>query len=115
MAFPHFYPDSHDILKPRSTDHEVSSLVAETRRFLEEHPVKRTAKLCQTGFNYGTSAAALLCAVPTAKLVSFDLGEHDYVKPAGEEIEKLFPGGRHELILGDSQQEGVMGTGASIL
>jgi predicted O-methyltransferase YrrM len=58
--------------------------------------------LCQTGFNYGTSAQAMLCAAdPSVKLYSWDLGEHPYVKSANHLIQAQYQG-RHFLTLGDS-------------
>lgn len=97
-----------------STNAEFAAIVEETRQFFrrENDPsttpsakqVPPRPKICQTGFNYGTSAAAFLCAEPTADLFSFDLGRHTYVQAAFEEVDKLFPGGRHTLILGDSQE-----------
>jgi len=60
------------------------------------------AMICQTGFNFGNSAFAFMCGT-SAKVTSWDLGEHDYVKPAEAMIQKLFPG-RHSLRLGDSTQ-----------
>lgn len=66
--------------------------------------LKGNATLCQTGFNYGTSALAFLCATPPGiRVRSWDLGDHSYVARAGELIEERFPG-RHELFLGDSTQ-----------
>jgi len=58
--------------------------------------------ICQTGFNYGTSAFAFLCS-GQARLFSWDLGDHDYVQKSGELIQENFPK-RHTLILGDSTQ-----------
>lgn len=58
--------------------------------------------LCQTGFNYGTSAFAMFCAAdPGVQLYSWDLGEHPYVKPADALIQATFQK-RHFLTLGDS-------------
>lgn len=58
--------------------------------------------LCQTGFNYGTSAQAMLCASePEVKLYSWDLGEHPYVRTADDLIQAQYRG-RHILTLGDS-------------
>jgi hypothetical protein len=56
--------------------------------------------VCETGFNYGTSAYAFLCSTE-AKVFSWDLGQHDYVEPASELINADYPG-RHHLELGDS-------------
>lgn len=63
---------------------------------------KRVRTVCQTGFNTGVSALALLCATRKEVIVhSFDLGEHSYVHPAAAYLESLYPG-RHRLTLGSS-------------
>jgi predicted O-methyltransferase YrrM len=56
----------------------------------------------EVGFNAGVSCDAFLRASP-AHVVSFDIGEHDYVRIAKEFIDERFPG-RHTLILGDSKK-----------
>jgi len=56
--------------------------------------------ICQTGFNYGSSAFAFLCST-SATVVSFDLGAHPYVNRSAELIAGSYPG-RHKLIIGDS-------------
>ena len=56
----------------------------------------------EIGFNAGHSADTFLSSNLTINLVSFDLGEHDYVKLGKEYIDEKYPG-RHELILGDSK------------
>ncbi len=57
----------------------------------------------ETGFNAGFSSYAFLKTNPEIKVISFDLGEHKYVKAAKEFIDKKFPG-RHTLIYGDSKE-----------
>src|SRR4249919_131418 len=57
----------------------------------------------EIGFNAGLSSYTFLEANPEATVYSFDLGEHRYVQPAKEYIDREFPG-RHHLILGDSLQ-----------
>jgi predicted O-methyltransferase YrrM len=61
-----------------------------------------SAVVCQTGFNYGTSAYAFLCG-GAAKVFSWDLGDHEYVQKANEFITAQFPG-KHELVLGNSME-----------
>ena len=92
-----------------STDAEFVAIVNEIRQFVREGrsstiTSSRAPKICQTGFNYGTSAVAFLCGLPAAELISWDLGRHTYVQTAAEEVDKLFPGSRHTLVLGDSQK-----------
>lgn len=55
----------------------------------------------EIGFNGGHSAELFLSSNKNLKLVSFDLGIHDYVKDGKKFIDKTFPN-RHELILGNS-------------
>ncbi|MGH9091495.1 MAG: class I SAM-dependent methyltransferase [Acidimicrobiales bacterium] len=57
----------------------------------------------EIGFNAGHSSYLFLSSRPDVRVVSFDLGDHDYVGPAKELIDRRFPG-RHELVLGDSRQ-----------
>jgi len=59
------------------------------------------ATVCETGFNYGTSAYAFLCSTE-AKVYSWDLGSHDYVQAASAIVSDEFPD-RHHLELGDSR------------
>jgi predicted O-methyltransferase YrrM len=70
------------------------------------------AKLCQkrgprligeTGFNAGFSSYAFLSANPESKVISFDTGDHRYVKAAKKFIDREFPG-RHTLIYGNSRE-----------
>lgn len=55
----------------------------------------------EIGFNAGHSADLFLSSNKNINLVSFDLGDHSYVKIGKEYIDKKFPN-RHKLILGDS-------------
>jgi predicted O-methyltransferase YrrM len=58
--------------------------------------------IAETGFNTGTSAYAFLASGPDTHVISFDLGDHDYVQPAKTFIDRQFPG-RHTLVIGDSR------------
>lgn len=78
-------------------NHDQATWLKDTLRSLP-----RVQRVAQTGFNGGHSAAVILDARPDIELVSFDLGEHDYVHQANEFITTTFPE-RHTLILGDSQ------------
>lgn len=60
-----------------------------------------TKRVMEIGFNAGHSAVTFLSANPRIHLVSFDLGDHEYVKHAKAYIDKAFPG-RHSLHLGSS-------------
>jgi predicted O-methyltransferase YrrM len=59
-------------------------------------------RIAEIGFNGGHSAVNFLGVRSDIELVSFDLGEHDYVEYARQFVEQTFPG-RHTLILGDSR------------
>ncbi len=63
---------------------------------------KPNIKVMEIGFNGGHSAEIILENNKLSTLLSFDLGDHDYVLHAKEYIENTFPG-RHSLILGDSK------------
>jgi len=58
-------------------------------------------RVCEIGFNAGHSAAAILLAREEVSLRSFDLGQYQHVRRAGETIGALFPR-RFSLVLGDS-------------
>lgn len=57
----------------------------------------------EIGFNAGFSSFAFLSSNRKCRVVSFDIGEHGYVKFAKQFIDQVFPG-RHQLIIGDSLQ-----------
>lgn len=66
---------------------------------LTEHPHIKT--VVEIGFNLGISAAAFLSARPDVRVVSVDIGSHNYVLAAKRNIDKHYPG-RHTLVIGDS-------------
>lgn len=57
----------------------------------------------EIGFNAGHSAYLFLATRPDVRMVSFDLGDHDYIDIVKEIIDRRFPG-RHQLIKGDSRE-----------
>ncbi len=59
-------------------------------------------EVVEIGFNAGHSSYLFLATRPDIRVVSFDLGEHEYVDLAKQIIDATFPG-RHELIKGDSR------------
>lgn len=63
---------------------------------------KPNIEIMEIGFNAGHSAEIFLKNNKSLKLTSFDLGGHNYVKPAKEYIDLTYPN-RHQLILGDSR------------
>ena len=61
----------------------------------------KSLSVMEIGFNAGHSAEVFLQNNKDLTLLSFDLGEHHYVKLAKEYIDFIYPN-RHTLILGDS-------------
>ncbi len=59
--------------------------------------------IMEIGFNGGHSADIFLSENVNSKVISFDLGSHEYVYVGKDYIDKKYPN-RHELILGDSKQ-----------
>jgi predicted O-methyltransferase YrrM len=57
--------------------------------------------ILEIGFNAGHSADLFLNTNSVCNVLSFDIGEHNYVKVAKEFIDKTYPN-RHTLVLGDS-------------
>lgn len=64
--------------------------------------VAPVTRIMEIGFNAGHSSDLFLSANPSARVVSFDIGTHDYVTAAKRFIDANYPG-RHTLILGDSR------------
>lgn len=62
---------------------------------------KNIKNVMEIGFNGGHSAELFLSSNKNINLVSFDIGEHEYVKLGKQFIDKTYPG-RHKLIIGDS-------------
>lgn len=58
-------------------------------------------RIMEIGFNAGHSAEGFLKCLPNVKVVSFDIGLHDYVRQAKAYINDKYPG-RHTLHIGDS-------------
>ena len=54
----------------------------EVAAYIEMAQDESVHTICETGFNAGHSSLIWLLANPTAKVYSFDLGEHDYSRPA---------------------------------
>lgn len=67
--------------------------------FLINHPEIKI--VVEVGFNLGLSSAAFLSARPDVRVLSVDIGHHEYVRPCKAEIDALFPG-RHTLVIGSS-------------
>ena len=59
-------------------------------------------RICQTGFNYGTSALAFLCGSPDSVVYSWDIDHWAYVRPAERWLRGRYGKGRVVNIYGDS-------------
>jgi predicted O-methyltransferase YrrM len=68
-------------------------------KFLTENPNVKT--ILEIGFNAGLSSGVFLATRPDIKVISVDIGQHEYVLQAQKLISRVFPG-RHQLIVGDS-------------
>ena len=55
----------------------------------------------EIGFNAGHSAELFLSSNKNINLVSFDIGDHEYINLGKQFIDKTYPG-KHELIIGNS-------------
>ena len=62
---------------------------------------KDIINVMEIGFNAGHSAELFLATNKNINLVSFDIGEHDYVKLGKQFLDNKYPG-RLELIIGNS-------------
>jgi len=87
---------------PKSFPEGSSSWVLQTffERLLREN--RHIAAIAETGFNTGVSSRAFLSARPDTTVVSFDIGDHPWVRSRKAAIDHSFPR-RHELVLGDSR------------
>ena len=76
--------------------------VPEQIKFLTEVVKDNSVRsILEIGFNAGHSCNLFLMCEDT-KVISFDIGNHEYVQIAKEYIDTKFPR-RHQLILGDSK------------
>jgi hypothetical protein len=62
---------------------------------------QESTNMLEIGFNAGHSSLVALLANPTLQVTAVDIGQHKYVKPCYEILQKYFPN-RLRLILGDS-------------
>ncbi len=79
--------------------HSVKAQARFVQRLMRRYDTIR--EVVEIGFNAGHSSYLFLSARPDVRVLSFDLGDHDYIDMAKALIDRLFPG-RHELIQGDS-------------
>jgi predicted O-methyltransferase YrrM len=92
-------------LSSKSLKLTEGSASAEELGFLVEllHSRPGIKRVGEIGFNAGISSYAFLQARRDAKVVSFDIADHDYVDEAKAFVDQAFSG-RHELIKGDSRK-----------
>jgi hypothetical protein len=64
---------------------------------------KSNITVLEIGFNAGHSSEVFLEYNNDLKIISFDLGSHDYISHAKEYIDYKYPN-RHNLIIGDSRE-----------
>ncbi|MGH3523869.1 MAG: class I SAM-dependent methyltransferase, partial [Mycobacterium sp.] len=84
-----------------SESSEDSTDEAELRFLADLASGPQIQTIAQIGFNAGFSAHNFLDANHDAVLYSFDIGEHNYVRPAADHIAQTFPG-RSVMTYGDS-------------
>ena len=83
---------------------EEGSVVEQIQYFIQFLISKPEIKLIlEIGFNSGSSAASFLSSRDDIKVISVDIGEHNYVNDCKRLIDMHFPG-RHTLIIGDSKR-----------
>jgi len=83
-------------------DEGFSQQVEEQTTFLKNIVNNPSIKyVMEIGFNGGHSSELFLSSNKNIQVVSFDIGEHNYVKLGKEFIDKTYPN-RHELIIGNS-------------
>ena len=83
-------------------DEGFSQQVEEQTSFLKNIVNNPSIKyVMEIGFNGGHSSELFLSSNQNIEVVSFDIGEHSYVKLGKEFIDKTYPN-RHQLIIGNS-------------
>lgn len=92
------------VVKERRLVPTEGHMVKEQARFVSQLMARYpwVTDVMEIGFNAGHSSYLFLSSRPDVRVVSFDLGDHDYVGLAKGLIDRRFPG-RHELVLGDSR------------
>ena len=70
-------------------------------QFLKKHP--NFTSIAEIGFNVGYSAEIFLKHCPKAKVVSFDIGKHEYLKDGKKYLDMTYPD-RLSLVFGDSKK-----------
>jgi hypothetical protein len=93
-----------------STNLKQFAFLIQLAQSQERHSGGGIVNICETGFNWGTSSLAWLCASPATRVFSFDLDQgyktstihgRPYIHEAAAWLQRRFPG-RLTLTLGDS-------------
>jgi predicted O-methyltransferase YrrM len=84
--------------------HTEGHVVKTQARFIQDlmSSSDSVREVMEIGFNAGHSSYLFLSTRPDVRVVSFDIGDHEYVDLAKRVIDSMFPG-RHQLIRGDSR------------
>ena len=90
------------IFKKRYVEGHIGQLVAQQKLYYHLSRVESVKTICEIGFNLGHSAFMWLVG-SKAKLYSFDLGHHGYVRGMAEYMSKTFPG-RFNITYGSSEK-----------
>ena len=91
-----------EVKKKVSVEGNIGKLVGQQKFYYHLSRVKSVKTICEIGFNCGHSAFMWLVG-SKAKLYSFDLGKHKYVRGMAEYMSKTFPG-RFFITYGSSEK-----------
>jgi len=80
---------------------EGSVIPAQIQFFAEILQNPNIKNILEIGFNGGLSAGCFLAASPKTRVVSLDIGAHEYVLKGQQVLQNLYPG-RLFLVIGDS-------------
>jgi predicted O-methyltransferase YrrM len=102
----HLYQELQSIIEQHGgiAEGNTNEIFEETQDMQHLVADPRIKTICETGFNGGHGTLRwLLHSNPHAHVYTFDLGEHEYSKPAAEFLEETFSG-RLTAIWGDSTE-----------
>ena len=97
-----FEQNAEKVTKKRYVEGHIGQLVAQQKLYYHLSRVESVKTICEIGFNCGHSAFMWLVG-SKAKLYSFDLGQHGYVRGMAEYMSKTFPG-RFNITYGSSEK-----------
>jgi predicted O-methyltransferase YrrM len=73
------------------------------RTLVRQRAAQPRVQVCEIGFNLGHSALTWLSAAPNVRLLSFDLGNHEYSRVGAKFVADTFGADRFTIVYGDSQ------------